>query len=205
MNNFLFRIGSFVIVTFVENSSLRVIFLSSIPLSMSDNEIERKSEPWNVAKAYTHELILNLIIDINNTISITEHGALTIQEISMMPQHLLTNFRLQGLHSLSGKFDSVIENAYFACKKESKVELDALKFEVSRIRSKLSPSSKTTYDARVQQSLVQIQEPHFRVCLNAYRKIKTQLLSVLHDNKLIFPGSEQTDFHSLKNMFSDGG
>jgi len=168
-------------------------------------ELQTKSENWNIAMGYVQMKLLKPLIEMDKLVTIAIYGTEQIEDAFRIPEEMKVEYRIQAIRRLIDTIKEIIENSEFACKKESKETLIVLDERVDNVSNVLSGITNQTTDQRTNQIVIRINEPHFHKCLNELRKIKKEIVKPLNDSALIFQSSDEINLETIKDQIIHGG
>lgn len=166
--------------------------------------IESGTEAWNVAKGFTIFKILQHMINCDDLETISIYGSKDINEI--MPKEIRTQKRIDAIHRYKDELIQIIDNSYFALSNQDKELVDDFREQLLNLGTKyLEGISTKQVNMVAGTNEMKINEPFFYECLNVLRKIKRNINMPLDRANLIFKGSEEIDFESMKQEIFEGG
>ena len=168
-------------------------------------ELQTKSENWNIAQGFTQLKILKPLIEMDKLVTIAIYGTEQIEDAFRISEEMKVEYRIQAIRRLIDTIKQLIENSDFACNQEGKETLMALDRRVEQVANVLSGITFQTTDQRNGAVIVRINEPHFYKCMEELRKIKKEIATPLNQNALIFQASEELDLNKLKDDLIEGG
>ena len=174
--------------------------------NFNNKSIENSSEAWNVAQGYTHLKILKPLVETDKLVKIAIYGTENIEDSFNIHPQIKVNMRIEAINRLVDLLKEIIENSRFAMnKKGTKDKIDLLKDDILEVEKYLDKISETKTDQRTQETILNINEEHFNLCLKCLRDIKQELTTPLNQNSLIFPTSDEIDLDKVKQEFIYGG
>lgn len=169
-------------------------------------EIDKGSDIWNVAQGYTTLKILKPLVELDKLIKIAIYGVENIEEINQIPPQMKTDTRIEAINRVIDTLKEIFENSEFAMKKyKTEEELKKLIERVERVEKVLPAITIKTTDQRTNSEIDQINEKHFKNCLNELRLIKKEIPKPLNKNGLIFSQSEEIDLDMIKREIIEEG
>jgi hypothetical protein len=170
--------------------------------------IEHTSDAWNVAQGYTALKILKPLVEMDKLVKIAVYGCENPEqtiEINQQPD-IKTMCRIDAISRLIDCLKELFENSEFAMKRKLTPErLTKLQDRVTAVENVMNGITRETIDMRTNEKQIQINEEHFRICLNELREIKKEIPKPLNENSLIFPTSEEVDFDAIKKNIIEAG
>ena len=174
--------------------------------NFNNKTVENSSDAWNVAQGYTHLKILKPLVETDKLVKIAIYGTENIEDSFNVPDQLKINMRIEAINRLIDILKEIIENSDFAMNlKGTSDKLKELEKNVLNVEEVISGISKITTDQRTQESIIRIDEQHFRLCLEELRKVKKEIQVPLNKNSLIFPMSDEINLEKLKDELIHGG
>lgn len=160
---------------------------------------------WNVASGYSYTKILKILVLCDDYIRIAEFGCINIDDMFMRTPDMIAGERVVAIKRLCSELIMLIENTYFAVRKEHKAKLDIFRTRLRKIRAFLPKIETRRFDARVNKYMTNINEEHFMNCLEDMRDIKEAMMTPLNSSGFIFPESEEVDIDKIKQEIMESG
>lgn len=173
--------------------------------AVTESTVFPTSETWNIADGYTKLKILRLIIqlDIDEEIAILgrRDDDINFYDASEIPQR-----RVDAFDKFTFHLRQLIGNCSFAIRTNADKHLYSLYTErLNTVEEFSNAIAKTVTNNLTKETIIEINEEHFRKCFRILRNIKDELNSIINRAGLIFRQTEEMDLDKLMNEIAEGG
>ena len=138
---------------------------------------------WNIADGFTKMNILKILIEINMYEETSKFGYRTGEEI---PYHEVPHKRVEGFDRMMFALRQIISNCMFQITKDDIDKMKRLVERIDLVESVSDGISNTVTNDVTKETVLRINEEHFRKCLDILSEIKQELHSLLNHAGLIF-------------------
>jgi len=167
--------------------------------------MQKISEPFNIALGFVTAKILNPLIEVDMLLKVARYGVINIENTFAVDEQTKTKMRIDAIKRLVDILRDIIDNSYFACKKEDKEVLDDLEERILKVAKVIQGVYSTKVDSTRNIKHIEINEEHFNLCLEHLRQIKRELSEPLNRNSLIFRSSDEVDLATFEKELVEGG
>lgn len=157
------------------------------------------SESWNVADGFTKINVLKILIEINMYEEIARFG---FRQGEDCIETEIPYKRVEGFERLMFALRQVTSNCMFQIEKDDRKNAEELIKRVDQVESFSSGICDVVKNDVTKESILRINEEHFRKCLDILSDVKQDLNSILNRAGLIFRKGEETDLDDfLKSVY----
>jgi len=164
-------------------------------------ETNETSANWNVAKHYSELKILKHLLLADEYETIATFGVSNITENFGVTDYYRNLNRILSLNRLAKEIEMIINNSYFAMKKDDKKKTLVLKERLLKVMEFLPNIEKKSFNQLTNITKVEVNESMFNEVLKKLIQIKTELNEPLNDNNLIYGMVDEFDPDKAKENF----
>ena len=170
-----------------------------------ETQTDQKSDIWNIAKGYVTLKILKILVENDTLVNVAIYGYEEISESLNYNQEVITKKRIEALQRIHTNLEKIFSNSEFTITKKDLSSFQQYNDTLKTVFESIDGITIETIDQRTNKKVIEIDESHFKNCLDTLREVMREMNRDLNNANLIFPSSEETDLQALKEELIEGG
>ena len=163
------------------------------------------TEKWNTAKTYSALMIMKNLYSCDILIMTAKYGSEVINDSLIMKYEDKIYSRIEAIERFFDTLNLIFKNTSKFLKKKDMIEFVRLRKMLESVSEVLPAIKEIKVNMGTNQSVMELNEEHFKICLDTLIKINEDLIEPLNNAGLIFKETDELDIGEIKHQIISGG